>query len=124
MWVIIVNDSIQEQRDSRIQDLLSGTTKQLRFLSKKNLDRYSTTTYVGFANIFKTESGATRLINTFNLDKQKHFSSSKFYWINSSTLTLKKLTNSEWNDIIDSKINILERNYNKQRQKLISKKLL
>jgi len=125
MWVIVVNRNISQQRDSRIENLFGNSTVPQDYLTKRSGSiKYSTTSFIGGALIFKTESGAARLINNFNYDTQKHFSQNKFYWINSYVLSLKKLTKDEWDMIMNSELSTLERKYVKQKEKLLKKKSL
>ncbi len=121
MWVIICNRSLIEHRDHLISNLLDDP-KPNNYLSKRSATRYSSTSSLLFASIYKTESGAIRLINEFNTSS-KHQSSSKFYWVNDYHLMIHKLTKDEYNSIIDYQIQMLDRRYNKQRTKLVSKKL-
>lgn len=123
MYVIIVEKDIISHRDNMISDIL-GESIQAVYLSKKSgSNKFSTTTALNFALIYKTESGAKRVIADFNSRNHYNNSRSRFYWIMDRHLSFRKLTKEEYNSIIDGKISILDNTYHWKRNKLLSKKL-
>lgn len=125
MYVIIVEKDIISHRDSIISDIIGDRPiQQPVYLSKKSgSNKFSTTTALNFALIYKTESGAKRVIADFNSRNHYNNSRSRFYWITDRHLSFRKLTKEEYNSIIDGKISILDNTYHWKRNKLLSKKL-
>ncbi len=123
MWVITVSKGIEHQRDNKILDILEEKPN-FQFLSKRvrGNSKYSTTPIVEYAVIFKTESGALRLIKNFNSDTNKSYFTSKFSWIKDYVLSVRKLTKEEWERFINFEISRLDNKYQKQRSKLLDKK--
>lgn len=123
MWVITASKGIEHQRDNKILDILEEKPN-FQFLSKRvhGNSKYSTTPIVEYAIIFKTESGALRLIKNFNSDTNKSYFTSKFSWIKDYVLSVRKLTKEEWERFINFEISRLDNKYQKQRSKLLDKK--
>lgn len=123
MWVITASKGIEHQRDNKILDILEEKPN-FQFLSKRvrGNSKYSTTPIVEYAVIFKTESGALRLIKNFNSDTNKSYFTSKFSWIKDYVLSVRKLTKEEWERFINFEISRLDNKYQKQRYKLLDKK--
>jgi hypothetical protein len=123
MWVITASKGIEHQRDNKILDILEEKPN-FQFLSKRvrGNSKYSTTPIVEYAIIFKTESGALRLIKNFNSDTNKSYFTSKFSWIKDYVLSVRKLTKEEWERFINFEISRLDNKYQKQRYKLLDKK--
>ena len=123
MWVITASKGIEHQRDNKILDILEEKPN-FQFLSKRvrGNSKYSTTPIVEYAIIFKTESGALRLIKNFNSDTNKSYFTNKFSWIKDYVLSVRKLTKEEWERFINFEISRLDNKYQKQRSKLLDKK--
>lgn len=123
MWVITASKGIEHQRDNKILDILEEKPN-FQFLSKRvrGNSKYSTTPIVEYAVIFKTESGALRLIKNFNSDTNKSYFTSKFSWIKDYVLSVRKITKEEWERFINFEISRLDNKYQKQRSKLLDKK--
>jgi hypothetical protein len=126
MWVIILHDGVDGKRDDLISNLI-GNRYQERYLSKiSGNKKYSVAYNLLAAMIFKTESGAIRIIEEFNsTDKiSKSQYSSKFNWINDRALSLRKLTKEEYFDIIDSQIGMKKIKFQRSISKLEKQKML
>lgn len=107
MWVIIVDTEISSRRDNRISEIFDTLPAYSINYLMKSVNKYSQTSYMQNALIFKTESGANRIVDDFNsktVEERKSYKS-KYSWINNYYLSVKKLTPTEWNNYIDTKIN-------------------
>ena len=121
MWVIVVNRNLNLHRDNRIAELIGDYSTQ-EYLSKRSSNsKYHSTSDIKFSLVFKTESGAKRIIEQFNSDTQKHFYQNKFNWIKDYVLSIRKMTQDEWLSKINLEISILDNRYKRQRDKLTSK---
>lgn len=122
MWVIVVNRSIDLHRDNRISELFGEQSNHEYLYKRTGNSKYSKTSNVIFALTFKTESGAKRLVGSFNSDTQKHFYQNKFNWISDCFLSIRKMTTDEWNQKINFELSILENRYKKQKDRLLKKR--
>ena len=121
MWVVVVNDSISEHRDSRISDLF-GNVNSEKFISKGiNSTKYSTTKSLLFAIIYKNKSMAEKFINSYNSNHSSHYNSI-YHYIQDKFLHCREITIEEWNFIMDYKIQKLESKYIRAKEKLETKK--
>ena len=120
MWVIVVNRNITLHRDNRIAELIGDYSTQ-EYLAKRPSSKYNSTSEIRFSLVFKTESGAKRIIEKFNSDVQKSNYSNKFNWIKDYVLSIRKMTQDEWNSKIDFELSKLDNKYKRQRDKLTSK---
>lgn len=126
MWVIVVHSGIEGKRDDIISDLI-GDRRQELYLNKMSGNRkYSVAYNLLSAMLFKTESGANRIIEEFNnTDKiSKSHYLNKFNWINDRALSLRKLTKEEYFNIIDSQIGMKKIKFEKSISKLEKQKML
>jgi hypothetical protein len=106
MWVILVDTEISIKRDNKISEIFDVLPAYSTNYLMKNVNKYSQTSYLLNALIFKTESGAQRIVDDFNnktIDEKKSYKSS-FIWIYNYHLSVKKLTQSEWVKYINDKI--------------------
>lgn len=127
MWVIVAYKNLKEQRDNRISELIGEYSpgKQYVGLHSGN-KKYHTTSSFANAKIFKTEGGASRIIeefNSLNIDTKKNYRN-KFSWIAEYVLLTQKLTMEEWNQVVDTELYMLENRYQKAKNKLLKKKTL
>jgi len=124
MWVIILHDGVDGKRDDLISNLI-GNRYQERYLSKiSGNKKYSVAYNLLAAMIFKTESGAIRIIEEFNSTDKISKSWFKFSWIKDRTLSLRKLTKEEYFDIIDSQIGMKKIKFQRSISKLEKQKML
>jgi hypothetical protein len=122
MWVIVLNRGLNQHRDNRISEIM-GESITKEYLSKRNGSKvYYTTSNIQWAQIFKTESGALRVINEFNLDTDKSRYSNKFNWVKDRVMSIYKMTREEYEQSCDVEISRLNNKYNKQLAKLTKKK--
>lgn len=126
MWVIVVHSGIEGKRDDIISDLIGNRRQEIYLNKMSGNKRYSVAYNLLAAMIFKTESGAIRIIEEFNnTDKiSKSHYSSKFKWINDRALSLRKLTKEEYFDIIDSQIGMKKIKFQRSISKLEKQKML
>ena len=122
MWSIIVNKSLEQKRENRILEILQEEKKQDQYLNFIN-GKYNTTISLNFAKLYKTRSGAERLIKQIKSDNNSRTNfNSKFYWIKDYEFSIRRITKHEWDSIIDSKLNRLESDYNRKKINLIKEK--
>ncbi len=121
MWVIIVNKNLSTHRDVVISGLLDGVKSPENYLSKPSGYKYNSTSYLGGSLVYKTKSGADRVIKRFNSNSNKDSYSSKYSWIKDSHLSSRKLSREEWYIIVNDEIHRLESKYKISRSKLESK---
>ncbi|NBO23001.1 hypothetical protein EBU94_06660 [bacterium] len=125
MWIIVVSKDLVEQRDDRISELI-GKSVIYNYLSKRSgkNSKYYATSALSNSLIFKTESGAKKIIKEFNsfTPGQKAWFTNKFNWIRDSQLSVRKLTFEEWNKLIDLELQMLENRYASQRSKILNKR--
>lgn len=124
MWVIVVSESLSSYRDNNLNNLLNGEISNVdkeQYLMHR-FNRYSSTMSYAFAKIFKTKSGAERLIKRFNKDDSKDRYSNSFNIIKNKHLSCRKLTIAEWNSIIDKDMEILKNKYDRSMSKIILKR--
>ena len=122
MWSIIVNKSLEQKRENRILEILQEEKKQDHYLNFIN-GKYNTTISLNFAKLYKTRSGAERLIKQIKSDNNSRTNfNSKFYWIKDYEFSIRRITKHEWDSIIDSKLNRLESDYNRKKINLIKEK--
>lgn len=125
MFVIIVNSNLATQRDSIIDSIISVNQKPDEFLVKTSSSKkYSRSTFIAHALIFKTKSGALRVVKKFNEDVNKSYWTNQFNWVKDYCLSVRKITPDEWQIIVDTELSKLERNYIRQKEKLQKKKSL
>jgi hypothetical protein len=120
MWVIVLNRGLIQHRDSRISEII-GESNIKEYLSKRD-KRYHSTSSLQWAQVFKTESGALRVINDFNLDGDKLRYSNKFNWVKDKVMSIYKMTREEYEQCCDFEISRLNNKYNKQLSRLNKKK--
>lgn len=124
MWLIIVDKDIEEKRENRISEILNEKVENYykHYLTFSH-GKYTTTLSPHFAKIYKTKSGAERMINQINSDSNKLCNfSSKFYWIKNYQFSVRKLTKEEWDEIINVKLNSLDNEYKRKRERLLKEK--
>ena len=119
MWIVIANKSLSSHRDFHISSII-GENPEEKYIYKNNT-MYSASNVIIYSKIFKNESRAIKFIKDFEKFK---FSDRQFKWISEYHLSYRKLETSEWNQIIDYKINILTNRYNSSLNKLRLKKLI
>lgn len=122
MWVILVSESVSAHRDNYIQGLLSNTVKSEEYISDirtgYSSGRFSTTSNLRNARIFKSKARLESLINKFNNDQNKKDYSNRFNLIKDKHFSIRKLSQSEWDSIIDNKIKLLKSGYERMVSKL------
>lgn len=126
MWVIIVDTEISSKRDNRISEIFDTLPAYSINYLMKSVNKYSQTSYIQNALIFKTESGANKIVDDFNsktFEERKSYNS-KYSWISNYYLSVKKLTPTEWNNYIDTKINYVSMKYQRTISKIEKKRKL
>lgn len=123
MWVIVVNKNLQQKRENRISEILQEESidnynSYLYYIHGK----YNTTLSIHYAKIYKTESGAERVIKQVKSDNNRYHFSNRFYWIKDFEFSIRKITKEEWHSIITAKLNKLDMDYNRKRIKLLKEK--
>ncbi len=125
MWIIVVSKDLVEQRDDRISELI-GKSVIYNYLSKRSgkNSKYYATNAISNSLIFKTESGAKKIIKEFNsfTPGQKAWFTNKFNWVRDSQLSVRKLTREEWDKLVDIELRNLENRYASQRSKILNKR--
>lgn len=119
MWVIIVNKDLQEFRDSTLSDIIGGDKPKENYLSYQ-FSRFNSTTFLPQAKIYKTKSGAERIINKVKSTDNSSWRS-KYYNLWQRHLSCRKLTRQEWHDIVNYELGKLERDYQIKKSKLQKK---
>ena len=123
MYVVVANRGLWLHRDNRISEIIGDTTTKEFVCKRSGSNKYSSSSNISFSLVFKTESGAKRLIDKFNSDTQKNSYSNNFNWIKDHVLSIQKLTKEEYEQICDYEIWTLKHRYDKQVSKLNKKKL-
>lgn len=126
MWVIIVDTEISSKRDNRISEIFDTLPAYSINYLMKSVKKYSQTSYIQNALIFKTESGANKIVDDFNSKtfEERRSYNSKYSWISNYYLSVKKLTPTEWNNYIDTKINYVNMKYQRTISKIEKKRKL
>ena len=126
MWVIVAYKSLQEKRDNRISELIGDYHSKQYLALRSGNKKYHTASIPAHAKIFKTESGANRIIeefNSLNFETRKSYNN-KFSWVAEYALATYKLTKEEWDQVVDTELYILENRYQRGKSKLLKKKTL
>lgn len=131
MFVILVNNSIEDLRDNKIKSITGVEISEnyLQLVSK----RYMSTPILSKALTFKTKSGVERAIksyeswsakekNSYSYDSNLVRNTRKYFIIKGKKLTYRRLRKEEWNMIIDEKVIELEKDFQRKKEKLINKK--
>jgi hypothetical protein len=125
MWTIVVSKDLGHQRDEKLSELI-GKPVIYSYLSKRSgkNSKYYATSALSNSLIFKTESGAKKIIKEFNsfTEEQKAWFTNKFNWVRDSKLSVRKLTSEEWNKLIDLELQMLETRYFMQKSKISNKR--
>ena len=120
MWVIVVNKDLQEFRDSTLSDIIGGDRVKDNYICYK-FSRYNYSTFLPDAKVYKTKSGAEKVINIIkNTDNSSW--RSKYYNLWQKHLSCRKLSRQEWHDIVNFELAKLERSYQIRKSKLEKKK--
>lgn len=123
MWIIIVSDDQSESRNTVLDSLLENNKPIENYLSNLR-SHWSSSASINFAKVWKTESGAKKILKLFESQKDSDWRKNKFYYIKSKHLHIRKMTKEEWNSIIDNKIRVLESSYLSNKIKLERKKII
>lgn len=120
MWIIIVNKNLQEYRDHKLLEILNDEKPKESYLYYK-FNRYNYNSFLPDAKIYKTKSGAEKLL--YEIKKEDKTSwRSKFYNLNDKELSIRKLSREEWHQIVNFELTKLEMNYLSKKSKLEKKK--
>lgn len=122
MYVVVANKGLWLHRENRIAEIVGDITTKEFVTKRSGSNKYYTSSNTIWALVFKTESGAKRLIQDFNSDTQKERFSNKFNWIKDHVLSVQKLTKEEYEKICDHEIEMLKKRYDRQLAKLSNKK--
>jgi hypothetical protein len=119
MWVIIVNKDLQEFRESTLSDIIGGDKPKENYLSYQ-FSRFNSTMFLPQAKVYKTKSGAERIINKVKSTDNSSWRS-KYYNLYQRHLSCRKLTRQEWHDIVNYELGKLDRDYQIKKSKLQKK---
>lgn len=119
MWVIIVNKDLQEFRESTLSDIIGGDKPKENYLSYQ-FSRFNSTMFLPQAKVYKTKSGAERIINKVKSTDNSSWRS-KYYNLWQRHLSCRKLTRQEWHDIVNYELGKLDRDYQIKKSKLQKK---
>lgn len=119
MWVIIVNKDLQEFRESTLSDIIGGDKPKENYLSYQ-YSRFNSTMFLPQAKVYKTKSGAERIINKVKSTDNSSWRS-KYYNLWQRHLSCRKLTRQEWHDIVNYELVKLDRDYQIKKSKLQKK---
>lgn len=119
MWVIIVNKDLQEFRDSTLSDIIGGDKPKENYLSYQ-FSRFNSTMFLPCAKVYKTKSGAERIINKVKSTDNSSWRS-KYYNLYQRHLSCRRLTRQEWHDIVNYELGKLDRDYQIKKSKLQKK---
>lgn len=120
MWIILVNKDLQEIRNNVLTELLNNEKPKESYLNYR-YGRFSHSGFLPDAKVYKTKSGAERLISEFKSSNNTTWKS-KFHLINEKELSVRKLTREEWHMIIDFELSKLDTSYQRNKSKLMKKK--
>ncbi len=120
MWVIVVNKDLQEFRDNTLSDIIGGDKPKENYMSYR-FGRFNQTPFLPDAKVYKTKSGAERIINQVKSTDNSSWRS-KYYNLWQRHLSCRKLSRQEWHDIINFELGKLERSYQTRKSKLEKKK--
>lgn len=123
MWIIIVSDDQSESRNTVLDSLLENKKPIENYLSNLR-SHWSSSASIHFAKVWKTQSGAKKILKLFESQKDSDWRKNKFYYIRFKHLHIRKMTKEEWNSIIDNKIRVLESSYLSNKIKLERKKII
>lgn len=123
MWIIVANKGLNLHRDNRIAELIGDVSSQEYLTKTSGNKKYHTTSNINWSQVFKTESGAMRIIQEFNYDINKSSYSNKFNWVREYVLSIRKMTREEWESLCDFEMSKLKNKYDRQLSKLNKKKL-
>jgi len=112
MWVIRSFSDLAEKRTSTLNSVLDNSDGDIfeykSFISDSNskFKKISITNRSSNAKIYKSKSGAEKLIKEFEKasTSQAELNDNKFYFIRGKILQVYKLSIGEYNNIIDDKI--------------------
>lgn len=124
MWVVIAKKGLDVHRDDLISDILGEekNEQQEYFVVKPTSSyRYNVGSSLSSAKIYKQKASCERLVRKFN-NSLKDANRSPFYWIKDYRLSVRKVTNEEWNIMCDQEQSRLERSYLYQKQKIEEKR--
>lgn len=122
MWVVVVSDSLSEIRDNKISNLIGEKISE-KYLFKLIYDRWSSTSYIGSAQIYKKESTVKNIVERFEKITDRDAFKSEFYYIRNSMLSYRKLSREEWNSYINLCIEKEKIKHSSRIKKLEKKRL-
>lgn len=114
MYIIRAFNNEAEKRDWKLSKLIDeGENKSINsFNYVTNRNGYTITNNIVLAKVYKTETGATKFIETVSKFNEKKSSrtigswNNKFFFLRNKILHIDKLSKKEYNDIIDHKISL------------------
>lgn len=124
MWVIVISENKSDSRDAILDGLLDTKPVEEKFLSKVST-RWSIAYNVRFAKIWKSESGAKKILKMYEVERNnqpQNWQRNKFYYIGNKHFHIRRLSESEWNKIVDAELSLLENNYTRNKIKLENKR--
>lgn len=122
MYVIVVEDSLAEHRNKQLNELLDiQVIQNNRFVSYIKFDNKQQIAYsIVYANVWKSENGAQQIIDKCEKEKARNTSNR---WYGSALnnildyhLSILKINEAEYNNIINTKIDKIRDKYEKDIQ--------
>ncbi len=116
MWVVLAKKGLDKHRDDLISEILNQEIEQepdIFITNKKGSSKYSTTSNLSNALIYKQEASCKRLIQRFQKSQTSNIISryDKFYWVKEYHISYRKVTKDEWNRMCNNELGILLNNY-------------
>jgi hypothetical protein len=123
MWVIGVYNDISEYRNFRISEL-TGDNSNRQFLGLYSGNKKYSKCSIFQAKVFKNKNYADKIVeefNSLNIETKRGYTN-KFSWMSDCVLSVYKLKQEEWLQIIDFEISKLDNRYQKQKSRLLKKR--
>ena len=120
MWILTLTKDIADARDNTIASLLGEPVNEL-FVSFR-FKRFTYSNSISNSKVYSNKTTVIRFIDNFEKDVNKHRYTNKYHSIQNFKVSYRKLTRQEWNQIIDSELNILQHSYNIRKKKIEDKR--
>lgn len=123
MWIIVVNNNLNQRRDNLINELLQEKVDTEEFYLCKVGGKYNTTRSIFNAVTFKKKSYCEKFVKEFNESKVQKisFQYDKFYWVKDKYIGFREITFEEQLKNIDTERYLLEKEYRERKNKIEEK---
>lgn len=122
MWVITVYQSVEEYRDYRLSQLFEAGKLQKKWLRKDGRKFYETTS-LSWVEYWKTSTAPAKIVNEWSKLENKRDYRNRFSSIWGGHLVVEKLSQEEWNFLINQKVQDLKSRMSKQLSDLERERL-